>query len=110
MVSSAIIILLAVFFDLSQIAAIGALSMLMIHLTVHVGHLRLISQTGASRILIVTAVAANAAAILLGGWHLLGSQPILLAWIAGFFAASLLIEILLNRLAGRSIVPRADVN
>jgi len=105
-VSSAIIVLLAVFFDLSQIAAIGALSMLMIHLTVHVGHLRLLSETGASRALVVAAVVANAAAILLGGWHLLRSAPVLLVWIFGFFATSLVIEILLNRLADRAIFPR----
>ncbi|AKS41864.1 APC family permease [Wenzhouxiangella marina] len=105
-VSSALIILLASFFDLSQIAAIGALSMLIIHLTVHLGHLRLLRETRAMPAMIVVAILANAATIGLGVYHLARSAPWLLLWIAMFFLTAFVTEVLLHRLAGREINTR----
>lgn len=106
LVSSGLIILLAAVFDLSQIAAIGALSMLIIHLTVHVGHLRLLEQTGAVRSMIVLAIVANAGAIGLGAYHIAGTSPQLLIWIAGFFGIAFGTELLLHFLAGRNVGKR----
>ena len=105
-VSSFLIVLLATSFDLSQIAAIGALSMLIIHLTVHIGHLRLLHETRAMRLLIALAVIANAGTIGLGAYHIAGSSPLLLLWIMGFFAFSLAIELLLHRVADRTVQTR----
>jgi amino acid transporter len=62
-ISSLIIVTLAVSFDLSSIAAIGAISMLLIHMTTHVGHLRLLKETGAVPILVVLAVDQDTARI-----------------------------------------------
>jgi len=51
----------AVAFDLSQIAILGSISILLVHTAVHVGHLRLLGQTGANRwIVVLAAVAALA--------------------------------------------------
>jgi amino acid transporter len=108
LVSSFVIIALAVFFDLSSIAAIGALSMLIIHMTTHIGHLRLLGETGALRTLVVAAVAANAAAIALGGYHLSRTSPMLLVWIGVFFVISVALEIALHRITERSVRTRAD--
>lgn len=105
-VSSFLIVLLATFFDLSQIAAIGALSMLIIHLTVHVGHLRLLHETGAVPFIVVMAIIANAGAIILGGYHIAGTSPWLLAWIGAFFALGLVTELLLHWLADREVKKR----
>lgn len=102
-VSSALIILFATVFDLSQIAAIGALSMLIIHLTVHVGHLRLVESTGATRWLVVLASAANGGAIVLGAYHIAGTSPLLLAWIVAFFGIAFATEILLHWLTEREV-------
>jgi len=107
-ISSAIIAALAVFFDLSSIAAIGAISMLIIHMTVHVGHLRLLKETGASPALIALAILANGAAIALGVWYLFGTDPMLLAWIVGFFSLAFAVEIVLRRTLGRVVKPRAN--
>ncbi|HGG57578.1 MAG TPA: amino acid permease, partial [Nannocystis exedens] len=105
-ISSLFIACLAVFFDLSSIAAIGALSMLIIHATVHVGHLRLLKQTKASLWLVVLAGLTSATAVVIGGLHLGENSPGLLGWIVGFFAFSLAIELVLHRLSGRSIKTR----
>jgi amino acid transporter len=102
-VSSFLIVLLATFFDLSQIAAIGALSMLIIHLTVHIGHLRLLRETGAMPSMIILAAIANAAAIGLGAFHIAGTSPRLLLWIGVFFVIAFATELLLHRLADRSV-------
>jgi amino acid transporter len=108
-VSSFIIVVLAVAFDLSSIAAIGAVSMLTIHMTVHIGHLKLLNETGARPSLVVLAIIANAAAILLGAYHLSKSSPGLLVWIAGFILIAFALELVLHRFgAGRSVRPRAD--
>ena len=108
MISSFAIIVLAIFFDLSSIAVIGALSMLIIHMTVHIGHLRLLHETGASRILIVLAIVTNGVAILLGGYHLGSTSPILLLWIGAFFIVAFLTEVILNRVTGRKVQARVD--
>lgn len=107
-VSSLVIVVLAVTLDLSSIAVIGALSMLIIHMIVHLGHLRLLKETGANRLLILLAIAANAAAIGLGAWHLLDTSPMLLVWVAAFFLQAFGIEFALNLATGRAVQTRAD--
>jgi amino acid transporter len=56
-ISGVFIILSLLLFDLSEIAAIGSISILFIHTVTHIGHLKLISETGASKLLVVLAVA-----------------------------------------------------
>lgn len=107
-ISSLIIIMLAMFFDLTSIAVIGALSMLIVHLCVHVGHLRLLRETGASRVLIVSAILTTGAAIVLGCYHAASASPSILLWIASFLAAAFMIEIGLNRFTGRQVETRID--
>ena len=90
------------------IAAIGAISMLIIHMTVHIGHLRLLGETGASRFLVVSAIVANAGAIALSTYHVAQSAPYLLLWIGGFFLLALAIELVLHHFADRSVKSRVD--
>ncbi len=105
-ISSGIIIVMAVFFDLSSIAAIGAISTLAIHLIVHVGHLRLLGKTGASRGLVLAAIVVNFAAIVLSAIYLSGKQPGILLWILGAFALAVGIELTLRATTGRVITKR----
>jgi len=104
--SSGAIIVMAVFFDLSSIAAIGAISTLLIHLIVHVGHLKLLKKTKASMVMVLMAIIVNLAAIVLSGIYLGKTQPGILYWIAGFFAAAFVAEISLRLVTGRVIVKR----
>lgn len=107
-ISSALILALAVFFDLSEIAAIGSVSILIVHLIVHIGHLRLLKETGASLAIVVLAVLLNLTAIVLAGIYLSRSSPGLLLYIGGFFAVSVVLELALRRLTGRTVRARAD--
>ena len=105
-ISSAIILIMAVFFDLSSIAAIGAVSTLFIHMIVHIGHLRIIKKTKASIILVVAAILANLGAIILSVIYLSKKRPEIILWILGFVILAFLVEILLRLFTGRIIVRR----
>ena len=105
-ISSALIMLMAVFFDLSAIAVIGAISTLMIHLIVHVGHMRILDKTGASALLVLTAIFVNLGAVVLSAFYISGQRPILLVWIGGFFAVAFAIEIGLRAATGRVVKKR----
>ena len=105
-ISSAFILILAVFFDLSEIAAIGSVSILIVHFVVHVGHLRLLRETGAVGTLVVVAALTNLAAIGLSTIYLSGKSPHLLILVGSLFALAVLIELSLRLLTGRSVRPR----
>lgn len=105
-ISSAIALLMAVFFDLSAIAAIGAISTLSVHMSVHIGHLRLLDKTKASLWLVLSAVLANLGAITLSVVYLYHHNAIIIFWIIGLGLLSLLIEISLRNTTGRIIVKR----
>jgi len=105
-ISSALILILAVFFDLSEIAAIGSVSILVVHFVVHAGHLRLLRKTGAIGLLVVVAALTNLAAIGLSAVYLGGKSPHLLILVGGLFALAVLIELSLRLLTGRSVRPR----
>jgi len=105
-ISSAAIMVMAVFFDLSSIAAIGAISTLIIHMIVHIGHVRLVDKTGASVWMIWTAIGVNLGAIILSVVYLSGMRPEILFWITGFFAAAFGLEFILRVTTGRIVVKR----
>lgn len=105
-VSSALVIVMAVFFDLSSIAAIGAISTLAIHMIVHIGHLKVRAKTGASLGLVLMAVAVNFGAIVLSSIYLSGKQPSIFIWIIGAFALAFLIELGMRKTTGRVITTR----
>jgi len=64
-ISSLLVILMALFFDLREIAAIGSISVLFVHAATHFGHLRIIRKTGASQSLVVAALVLCATAMIL---------------------------------------------
>ena len=88
-ISSVAIMIMAIFFDLSSIAAIGAISTLIIHMIVHIGHLRILKKTGASMALVTAAIIVNFAAIVLSVIYLSNKQPSILAWIGVSFLLAL---------------------
>ena len=55
-ITSILLILMLIFFNLAQIAIIGSISILIIHFLVHIGHLMRIKETGANLLLIILAI------------------------------------------------------
>ncbi len=64
-ISSLIIAGLIIFFNISQIAIIGSISILLVHLLVHIGHLLKLKETKAKRSLIILAITGITAVIAL---------------------------------------------
>jgi len=106
LISAGLIILLVHLFDLSEIAAVGSITILFVHLMVHVGHLRLYRKTGASLSLIVLAIALTLSAIGFASAYAFKSSPHILWLVAASLVTALVAEDLLYRVTGRRIQTR----
>ncbi len=89
-ISSLLVMLLTIFFNVSSIASIGSAVALAIFALLTVAHIRLAKETGASVFVLVVALIATLAAILLFCWNTLVTAPetfvilvitIILAWV-----------------------------
>jgi amino acid transporter len=89
-ISSLMVILLAIFFDVTAIASIGSAVSLAIFVLLTIAHLRMAKETGASKAILVVALIATTGAVLLFAWYTLLTSPqtfailvitIILAWV-----------------------------
>jgi len=107
-VSTVILIAFVLFFDLTEIAAIGSISILFIHALVHIGHLLKISETKASKFLIILAILTIAVAIVLALNYTSKHIPNVGYFIAGGFVVAFVIEIGLRLLTKRIVTPQSE--
>jgi amino acid transporter len=103
LVSTAILIVFVLFFDLTQIAAIGSISILILHGLVHTGHLLKIKDTGASKILVILAIIAIAIAVILALNYTSTHIPDVGYFVVGGFVVAFGIEIALRLITRRVI-------
>ena len=104
---SAFLIILAInFMRLSEIAAVGSITVLIVHLATHIGHLRLRAQTGANLFLIICAIAATAITIAFAVYYLRQTSPLIIWLVLAALGAALASEWLLHRIKGRRIRTR----
>ncbi len=104
-VSTVILIIFVLFFRLNEIAAIGSISILFVHLLVHIGHFFKINQTKASKALVFLAILTIAIAIVLALKYTSKHIPNVGYFIAGGFALAFVIEVML-RLFTKRVVQR----
>jgi len=102
-ISSLLIVVLAVVFDLSKIAAIGSIAVLLVHGIVHLGHLFQTTETGASRVLVVLAVVATFGALTVASVYLVGNSPQVLLLVVAFVAVAFAMEFFLRRVHRRIV-------
>lgn len=107
-VSTFILIVFVLFFDLGEIAAIGSISILFIHALVHIGHLLKINETKASKFLVLLAIVTIALAIVLSLNYTSKHIPNVGYFIAGGFVLAFAIEIGLRLLTHRVISRQTD--
>ncbi len=107
-VSTVILIAFVLFFDLTEIAAIGSISILFIHALVHIGHLFKIKDTKASKFLVVLAIVTIAVAIVLALNYTSKHIPDVGYFIAGGFVLAFIIEIGLRLVTNRVISPQSS--
>jgi len=102
-VSTVFLIAFVLFFDLTEIAAIGSISILFIHALVHIGHLLKINETRASKFLVILAVVTITVAIILALNYTSKHIPDVGYFIAGGFVLAFAIEIGLRSFTKRVI-------
>ena len=105
-ISGILVIVLSLLFDLTEIAAIGSISVLFIHGITHIGHFKIISKTGASRVLVVIAALLCLAAMALALFYVLGKSS-RVGWVLlGFLLVASAMEIFLQKFYKREVKPR----
>ena len=102
-ISTIILITFVIFFDLTEIAAIGSISILFVHALVHIGHLLKIKETKASKILVTLAIITITIAIILALEYTSKHIPNVGYFITVGFVFAFLIEITLRILTKRVI-------
>jgi len=107
-ISGMLVIVLSLFFDLSEIAAIGSISVLFVHAVTHIGHLKIISKTGASSSLVLTAALLCLAAMGLALFYVLGKSAQVGLVLLGFVLVAASTEIFLQKIYNREVKPRID--
>jgi len=105
-ISGIIIIAMMLFFDLSEIAAIGSISVLFVHAVTHIGHLKLIRETGANRLLVVLAAVLSLLAMSLALIYVSRQSAQVLWVLLGFVMLAGTTEVLLQKIVRREILPR----
>ncbi len=103
-VSTMILIIFVLFFDLTQIAAIGSISILILHGLVHIGHLLKINETGASKVLVALAIVTIVIAVILALNYTSAHIPNVGYFLAGGFVIAFGIEIALRLITKRVIM------
>lgn len=106
LISSLFIIVLTLFLNLSQIAVLGSISVLFVHAITHVGHLRVIRQTGASKTMVVIAIAVTLLAMVLSLYYQIGQSPGIVWMLAIFLVTAFVLEFLLQKILQRKVMPR----
>jgi len=109
-VSTVILIAFVLFFDLTEIAAIGSISILCIHALVHIGHLLKIKETKASKFLVILAIITITLAIILALQYTSKHIPDVGYFIAGGFVLAFILEIGLRLLTKRVVKKQTNRN
>ena len=105
-ISGVLIIILSILFDLSEIAAIGSISILFVHAVTHIGHLKIASKTGASRLLVLLAAVVSLTAMVLALVYVSKESNQVITILFGFIIVAATAEIVLRKIAKREVKPR----
>jgi len=105
-ISGILVIISSLLFDLSEIAAIGSISILFIHTVTHIGHLKIISETGGSKILVFIAALLSFVAMVLALIYVSKVSGNIMYILIGFVLVASLSEILLRKITKKEIKPR----
>ncbi|MDF1645070.1 MAG: APC family permease [Pseudomonadales bacterium] len=105
-ISGILIVVLSLLFDLSEIAAIGSISILFVHTITHIGHMKIISETGASLALVFIAAMLSAIAMVLALVYVGKSSGDVLYILVAFISTASITEVVLQKTTKREIKPR----
>lgn len=95
--------LVILFLDLLQIAAIGSITVLLIHAITHLGHLKLLNKTHASKLMVVLALITTLGVIVLFLIYSIEDSYTILILSGGVLVLSFLIEFLIRVITKRVV-------
>ncbi len=102
-ISAGVVMLLVPTLNLTALAVIGSLTILVVHVAVHVGHWRLTGETGASKVLLAAAIVANVGVIATVLGFEFRDAPGSIARLLAFVGAAVLLEMLFRWYSGRRL-------
>jgi amino acid transporter len=105
-ISAILIMLLSLFFDLTEIASIGSITVLFVHAVTHLGHLKIIKQTGASRSLVLLSAITSILAMLVALIYVSRELDNVLIILLGFVLVAAGTELALQKFSKREVKPR----
>ena len=105
-VSAFITIPMILFFNLGEITAAAAISMLIIQAITHLGHLKVIKITKANKAAIYLAFIFMGFVAGLTSYYSYQTSPIVIYYLAGIFIVSFIIEYILRTINNRKINPQ----
>lgn len=107
-ITAVLALILANTLNLTAIASLASITLLLVYLLVNVGHLRLTAKTGARRFVIVLAVLTCFATLAMFVYHVIKTAPQTAVALLVFIAAAFIGEFLLQKLRHRKIRPRVN--
>lgn len=107
-ISGVFVVLLSLLFDLSEIAAIGSISVLFVHAVTHIGHIKVIHRTGASLWLVILASISCLAAMILALIYVIEHSSHVGLVLVGFLVLAAVTELLLQHYHRREVLPRIE--
>lgn len=107
-ITAALALILANTMDLTAIATLASITMLLVYLLVNVGHLRLAKQTRALRLVVGLAVLGCTGAMVLFLRHIFVHTPATAVVLGALIAAAFAVEFLLQKVRHRKIRPRTQ--
>jgi amino acid transporter len=105
-ISGLLIILSSLLFELSEIAAVGSISILFIHAITHLGHLKMLTETGASKVVVLLAALFSLSAMLLALIYVSKQSGNVVNLLIGFVVVAATMETSLQLTTNRKIKPR----
>ena len=109
-ISALLALIMINFMSLSTVALLGGATTLMVYSLVNFGALRLITDAGFHRVLIMLSVVVCVLTILIWVVHTFRSSPQTLSVFFSFLVISFVAEWLLQRIKGRKIRPDAEAH
>jgi len=105
-ISGILIIIMSLLFNLNEIAAIGSISVLFVHAATHFGHLKIISKTGASKVLVFGAMVLCLTAMVLAFVYVSGQSGRVASILVAFLVIAGATEFLLQTILKREVRSR----
>jgi len=108
LITTVVALVLANVMDLTAIASLASITLILVYLVVNIGHLRLVKETGAKYSVIILATFSCVAILCLFLFHIFATAPNIGFVLLVFIVTAFIMEFLLQKTRKRKIKPRVN--